>query len=55
MTVYKEFDAEQSHPLEVEEACVYGFWKSKRQGDEKEKWFRNIIAETRGACVIATI
>jgi hypothetical protein len=35
--VPKEFDAEQSHPLEVEEARVYGFWKSKRRGDEKEK------------------
>jgi hypothetical protein len=35
--VSKKFDAEQSHPLEVEEARMYGFQKSKRRGDEKEK------------------
>jgi hypothetical protein len=35
---------------------VYGFWKSKRRGDGKEKnGFEIIIAETRGACVIAII
>jgi hypothetical protein len=56
MTVSKEFDAEQLHPLEVEEACLHEFWKSKRRGDEKEKnSFGIIIAETRGACVIAII
>jgi hypothetical protein len=54
--VSKELDAEQSHPLEVEEARVYGFWKSKRRGDGKEKsGFRIIIAKIRGACVIAII
>jgi hypothetical protein len=37
MTVSKEFDAEQSHPLKVEEARVYGFRKSKRRGDVKDK------------------
>jgi hypothetical protein len=37
-------------------ARVYGFWKSKRRGDGKRKnGFRIIIAETRGACVIAII
>jgi hypothetical protein len=47
--VSKEFDVEQSHPLEVEETRVYGFWKSKRRGDEKENnGFRIIIAQTRG-------
>jgi hypothetical protein len=51
VTVSKEFDAEQSHPLEVEEARVYGRW-----GDEKRKnCFGIIIAETRGACVVAII
>jgi threonine/homoserine efflux transporter RhtA len=35
---------------------MYGFWKSKRRGDGKEKkGFGIIIAETRGACVIAII
>jgi hypothetical protein len=35
---------------------VYGFWKSKRWGDEKRKnGFGIIIAETRGACVITII
>jgi hypothetical protein len=30
---------------------VYGFWKTKRRGDGKEKnSFRIIIAETRGMC-----
>jgi hypothetical protein len=42
--------------MEVEAARVYGFWKSKRRGDGKEKnGFIIIIAETRGACVIAII
>jgi hypothetical protein len=42
--------------MEVEVARMYGFWKSKRRGDEKEKnGFKFIIAETRGACVIAII
>jgi hypothetical protein len=51
-----ELDAEKSHPVEVEAACAYRFWKSKRRGDGKEKnGFRIIIAETRGACVIAII
>jgi hypothetical protein len=37
-------------------ARVYGFWKSKRRGDGKEKnSFRIIIVEARGACVIAII
>jgi hypothetical protein len=49
VTISKELDAEQSHPLEVEEARVYGFWKSKRQGDGKKKnCFRIIIAEIGG-------
>jgi threonine/homoserine efflux transporter RhtA len=35
---------------------MYGFWKSKRRGDGKEKkGFGIIIAETIGACVIAII
>jgi hypothetical protein len=42
--------------VEVEAARVYGFWKTKRQGDGKVKnSFEIIIAETRGACVIAII
>jgi threonine/homoserine efflux transporter RhtA len=54
--VSKEFDTKQSHPLEVEEACVYGCWKSKRRGDGKKKnGFGIIIAETRGTCVITII
>jgi hypothetical protein len=49
VTVSKEFDAEQSHPLKVEEARLYRLWKSKRWGDQKEKnGFGIIIAETRG-------
>jgi hypothetical protein len=37
-------------------AHVYGFWRSKRRGDGKEKnGFRIIIAETRVACVIAIV
>jgi hypothetical protein len=49
VTISKEFDVEQSHPLEVKEARLYGLWKSKRRGDEKEKnGFGIIIAETRG-------
>jgi hypothetical protein len=55
VTVSKEFDAKQSHPLEVEEARMYGFWKSKRRGDEKEKWFWNNYCQNQGACVIAII
>jgi hypothetical protein len=55
MTVSKEFDAEQSHPLKVEEARVYGFRKSKRRDDEKEKWFQNNYCRNQGACVIAII
>jgi hypothetical protein len=35
---------------------VYGFWKTKRRGDKKEKnGFGIIIAKTRGACVITII
>jgi hypothetical protein len=42
--------------VEVEAACVYGFWKTKRRGNGKEKnVFGTIIAETRGACVITII
>jgi hypothetical protein len=42
--------------MEVEAARVYRFWKTKRRGYEKEKnGFGIIIAETRGACVIAII
>jgi hypothetical protein len=48
VTVSKEFDAEQSHPLGVEEARVYGFWKSKRRARKKKNGFGIIIAETRG-------
>jgi hypothetical protein len=49
MTVSKELHAKQLHPMEVEEARVYGFWKPKRRGDGKEKnGFRIIISETRG-------
>jgi hypothetical protein len=48
VTVSKEFDGEQSHPLEVEEARLYGFWKSKRRGDEKEKWFQNNYCRNLG-------
>jgi hypothetical protein len=34
--------------VEVEAAHVYGFWKTKRQGDKKEKnGFGIIIAKTR--------
>jgi hypothetical protein len=59
VTVSKEFDAEQSHPLEVEEARLYGFctdFGSLRGGAMKRKnGFGIIIAETRGACVIAII
>jgi hypothetical protein len=55
VTVSKEFDMEHSHPLEVEEACLYGIWKSKRRGDKKRNGFGIIIAETRGACVISII
>jgi hypothetical protein len=37
--------------VEVEAARMYGFWKTKRRGDKKEKnGFRIIIAETRGMC-----
>jgi hypothetical protein len=53
--VSKEFDVEWPHPLEVEEARMYGFWKSKRRDDEKEKWFRNNYCRNQGACVIAII
>jgi hypothetical protein len=53
--VSKEFDAEQSRPLEVEEARLYGFWKSKRRGNEKEKWFWNNYCRNQGACVIIII
>jgi hypothetical protein len=48
MMVSKEFDAEQSHPLEDEEARLYRFWKLKRRGDKKRNGFGIIIAETRG-------
>jgi hypothetical protein len=49
VTVSKEFNAEQSHPLEVEDAHLYGFWKSKRRGAEKDRnGFEIIITETRG-------
>jgi hypothetical protein len=48
VTVSKEFDAEQPHPLEDEEARLYGFRKLKRRGDKKRNGFEIIIAETRG-------
>jgi hypothetical protein len=32
ITVPKEPDGERSHPLEVEEARLYGFQKSKSRG-----------------------
>jgi hypothetical protein len=48
MTVSKEFDAEQSYHLEVEEARLYGFWKSKSGAMKKRNGFGIIIAETRG-------
>jgi hypothetical protein len=47
--VSKKFDAEQSHPLEVEEARLYGFWKSKRWGNEKEGMcYRHNLARLGG-------
>jgi hypothetical protein len=56
MTISKKLDAEKSQPVKVEVACVYGSWKSKRRGDGKKRnGFGIIIAETRGACVIAII
>jgi hypothetical protein len=46
----------KSHPVEVEAARMYGFWKSKRRGDgKKRKWFRNNYCQNQGACVIAII
>jgi hypothetical protein len=56
VTVSKELDAEQPHPVEVKAARMYEFWKTKRRGDGKEKnGFGIIIAETREACVITII
>jgi hypothetical protein len=47
-----KFNVEQSHPLEVEEARLYG----QRAGSMKKRnGFRIIIAETRGASVITII
>jgi uncharacterized protein YigE (DUF2233 family) len=55
LEVSKEFDAEQSHPLKVEEAHLYGFWKSKRGAMKKRNGFGIIITKIRGASVIAII
>jgi hypothetical protein len=47
MVISKKLDAGWSHPVEVEVACEYGSWKSKRRWREK-RWFRNYHCRNPG-------
>jgi hypothetical protein len=54
--VSKESDIKRSRPVEMKVACVYRPGDRTGEATEtREGGFRIIIAETRGACVIAII
>jgi hypothetical protein len=46
--VSKEFDAEQSHPLELKRHVCTAFGSRRGGAMKKKNGFRIIIAETRG-------
>jgi hypothetical protein len=46
--VSKEFNAEESHPAEVEAALMYGFWKSKRGAVKRKRMVSELLLPKPG-------